>query len=685
MILQIKLLSDLCASSGETYNSYVDTDVVYDDYGLPYIPAKRIKGCIREAALELVEWGLFEKSLYENLFGKEGREKSLFALDNAYLQDYEKLVADLNVCKDSALIHPQRVLGLYTYTRTQTAMTQAGVADKGSLRTTRVVNKGMTFEAVIQENVKLTEKQRELLEKAVSMVKHMGTGRTRGLGLVDCSLLEEMEKAVKETATYTFGDRNKLYYTITLKSPLLCKSATGSQEKTHDYIEGSKVLGILAQNLSKEAFAKLMHYDGQGDSIIVSNAYICEAGERYAPVRASLQKKKEQSYDEAGEMVVADMLVPCSEDVQWTPIGHSYVNKRGCIKSVDIETNYHHRRPNDKSVGKATGKDDSAFYQMESIHKGQQFAGYILADREQAMVIASVFAGLDGLRMGYGRNAEYGNVEAAITGVEAIAEHASQITDSFVVKLNAAAILYNENGMPSADVECLKGYLAEKLQIEAPSLKISSAFLNYETIGGFNVTWHRRKPVFTALGMGTVCYIKADKEIDIAALADCFIGERVAEGYGELEVSLKPQAQVTLRKSVEQKRDTNKQEQTGILEQLRMVRSREELSRAGVQSANEMLEKEKSLFAKREFKAALGKISIIVKNEYTLEQIKEQVLGIESKSKRETCERLLNKVESGLEHLRTPLDSDAAARVYLYSFLNQIKYVTYQKGEFDNE
>ena len=86
MILQIKLLSDLCASSGETYNSYVDTDVVYDDYGLPYIPAKRIKGCIREAALELVEWGLFEKSLYENLFGKEGIEKSLFAFDNAYLQ-----------------------------------------------------------------------------------------------------------------------------------------------------------------------------------------------------------------------------------------------------------------------------------------------------------------------------------------------------------------------------------------------------------------------------------------------------------------------------------------------------------------------------------------------------------------------------------------------------------------------
>ena len=57
MKLYIKLLSDLCTYSGESYNSMVDTDVVYDKYGIPYIPAKRIKGCIREAALELLEFG----------------------------------------------------------------------------------------------------------------------------------------------------------------------------------------------------------------------------------------------------------------------------------------------------------------------------------------------------------------------------------------------------------------------------------------------------------------------------------------------------------------------------------------------------------------------------------------------------------------------------------------------------
>ena len=35
MKLTIKLLSDSCTCSGETYNSMVDMDVVYDENGLP--------------------------------------------------------------------------------------------------------------------------------------------------------------------------------------------------------------------------------------------------------------------------------------------------------------------------------------------------------------------------------------------------------------------------------------------------------------------------------------------------------------------------------------------------------------------------------------------------------------------------------------------------------------------------
>ena len=78
MKLKVTLLSDLCVSAGESYNAYVDIEAVYDEYGIPFIPAKRLKGCIREAALELVEWGVYDKTVYESLFGKEGKERTKF-------------------------------------------------------------------------------------------------------------------------------------------------------------------------------------------------------------------------------------------------------------------------------------------------------------------------------------------------------------------------------------------------------------------------------------------------------------------------------------------------------------------------------------------------------------------------------------------------------------------------------
>ena len=94
--LEITLKSDLCVGSGYSYAGIIDSDVCYDDCGLPYIPAKRLKGCMREAA-ELI--GISEHEI-ERLFGKGGEhafnensEKVLsgLILSNAYIMDYEKI------------------------------------------------------------------------------------------------------------------------------------------------------------------------------------------------------------------------------------------------------------------------------------------------------------------------------------------------------------------------------------------------------------------------------------------------------------------------------------------------------------------------------------------------------------------------------------------------------------------
>ena len=86
--LKITLKSDLCVGSGYSYAGIVDSDICYDEVGLPYIPGKRLKGCMREAA-ELI--GVSEVEI-ERLFGTRGadRPNGVF-FGNAYIEDYDEI------------------------------------------------------------------------------------------------------------------------------------------------------------------------------------------------------------------------------------------------------------------------------------------------------------------------------------------------------------------------------------------------------------------------------------------------------------------------------------------------------------------------------------------------------------------------------------------------------------------
>ena len=679
MKLVVKLLSDLCVSFGESYNSFVDIEAIYDDYGMPFIPAKRLKGCIREAALELVEWGVYDKTIYESLFGKEGKERTLFSLDNAYLENYDQMIADISDCDDKNLVHPQRVFELYSYTRTQTSLTEAGVAEDGSLRTMRVINKGLVFTAELTENVKLSKEQSELLENAISMVKHIGNSRTRGLGLVELELQKDASENVSACEIKeNFGVLNKINYTITLKSPLLCKSSEGSQEKTHDYIEGGKIIGLLAQNLSQKEFLALMNPDSKA-GIIASNAYISRNKVRYTPIKASIQKKKDEQYSENGTIIAQDMLIKSLDDIQRVPFGYCYVDDEGYVKTVDTEINYHHRRPNDKGIGRANGNDDSSFYQLESIRKGQQFAGFILADEEQAKIVVKALSKAKKSRMGYSRNAEYGNVEVVVTHVEKIENKTAAMSNSFVVKLNSAVILYNEFGSPCADVECLKIYLAKALGIDAKEMSVGKAFLNYETVGGFNVTWNRRKPIFTVLGKGTVCSFNTSKEVDISKLEGLFVGERVAEGYGEIEISKVNTEDVTLKKQLANGSKETDNSKTDIIIKLKDARAKTDAYQAGIRAAIQYVNK---YVVNDEVSPILNKLILIVRDENTLEKIQTQVDGIESNSKKKLANKLLDSVKTYKSEIEHNVDEEEINKLFLKGFLNHIKYVVYaQKGE----
>ena len=185
--IRVELLSDTCFSSGEVYNSAVDTDVFRDENGIPVIGGKRLKGCIREAAEELRDWGYMID--VEGIFGSKYDRNSAIHISDARPEQYDQYISELSVRNDPMLVHPSRVLDAFTYIRTQTAVDQEGIADRNTLRSIRVIKKGLVFFAPVEFRCS-DEKKHEYEDQMVKIckaVRHMGLNRTRGTGSVKVS------------------------------------------------------------------------------------------------------------------------------------------------------------------------------------------------------------------------------------------------------------------------------------------------------------------------------------------------------------------------------------------------------------------------------------------------------------------------------------------------------------------
>lgn len=706
MKIKIELLSDLCTCSGETYNSMVDMDVVYDENGIPYIPAKRLKGCIRESALEMQELGIITAEEYEKIFGREGSVRSAFSLSNAYILNFNESVEDLKNCTYKDLSSPQNVLNQYTYIRTQTAVNlKTGVAEDGSLRTIRVVKKGLKFEAECNWNKgsqKVEKRQEEILKQAVSLVKHIGVSRTRGLGLVEMSLHEEEQKQAEHVLIKKekLAEHNKIRYQIALKSPIICKSPKGNQAQTQDYIAGSKVLGLIAGAMGKNEYLRLLSMD---DEIIVSNAYITEKKERGVPARLSWQKEKDQPYDADGNMRLVDMLDVNKSDIenkQMTPSKIAYVDENRTILSVETEISYHHQRPKDKSIGRATGTEDgSSFYQLASICAGQSFSGYIYANREQAEKIIDAVSGLGKVRMGYGRSSEFGAVDFVLDSVTEVKPLEELKINDAVVTLLSDVILYNENGMLTTDIKVLKKYLEEIAGVD--DFEIKNPYLQFDTIGGFNVTWGARKPIFNVIGKGSTFLVHSQKGFDVNLFENQFVGERVSEGYGEIKVEEKMNEDfstviVQKKKAEVQEKENLQNEKTGIINLL----LESEFERRLQKAVREELENEQKVCESKEdiLNTAVSKLRMIFKNESSYEAMEEQVNGIENDAKNKLCMKLIElvvpdtiaeKVQTAMKkdyNLKYPIEweKERLYRVVYSAYLTELKYFTkilQKKGE----
>jgi CRISPR/Cas system CSM-associated protein Csm3 (group 7 of RAMP superfamily) len=173
---EIEFFSNWHCGSGLAAGADVDSLVIKDKKGLPYIPGRTLKGLLREAASLLTT----DIATIGTIFGISGDEKdhktgcAFFGNATLPIAEYQYIV--------------EQGLEFHLYQSfASTSIDEKGIAKDHSLR---------KIETVVPcklegEILNIPDGAEHVLEDAMRYVKRMGTGRNRGFGRCKISIRKE--------------------------------------------------------------------------------------------------------------------------------------------------------------------------------------------------------------------------------------------------------------------------------------------------------------------------------------------------------------------------------------------------------------------------------------------------------------------------------------------------------------
>ena len=145
--------------SGVSAGAALDSLVVKDSHGLPYVPGKTIKGLIRDMVK------LLDDDKARKIFGDEGANIANSYFSNATLEDGTREYLTSNT---------PLIRNLFSKV-TSTKIDEGGLAIDGSLREIEV-----TVPLTLYGEIETDEA--EIIIQAMGMIKQIGLNRNRGLG-----------------------------------------------------------------------------------------------------------------------------------------------------------------------------------------------------------------------------------------------------------------------------------------------------------------------------------------------------------------------------------------------------------------------------------------------------------------------------------------------------------------------
>lgn len=572
--LKITLKSNLCVGSGFAYSGIVDSDCLYDKYGIPFISARRIRGCLKDSAKYL---GI-DKKIVGIIFGKSGNNTNdSLVIENARLDYYSELIHDIENCNNEykEYASKENIISLYTTVKASTELDDFGVAKNESLRFERDVNqydpitkKEMVFYAeidfsYIEKTLKLTNSDIEIntiidyVDRLANATRHIGLKRNRGLGSVTIEL-ENKHYATEQSRNISFDDDVIGFeYTIKNLSPLMLSDKNDSISA--NFIKGSNILGALANHYlsigndaEKEEFKKLF----LSDRVAFTNLYPSykekDGYTRSLPVPQNINrlKKTKKLVDLLGDRNKYLEDVRCNKADSYETMINEYdlsngnqpkrIKDKFYITTLQnemhiIDVNYDIVYHNAIS-GKNKNGEDGLLYYLDTIESGQYFTGQILAKSQELAKIYELLI-TSKLRFGKSKNTQYGKCVLLHDSIKPIKRQEKRFSkgDWITIKFMSDTLLMNDAGYYVTDYESIVSIVKNELGIisdENNGLEFLKTRIEYGYVG----VWNMQKPQICSVEKGSVLTFCLNEDLVVNKK---FIGEKNNEGYGEILVEFR--------------------------------------------------------------------------------------------------------------------------------------------------
>lgn len=590
--IRLTMESDWHVGSGMGRPGNIDRLIARDADDLPFVPAKTLRGIWRDACerlalgLDEAQTGAWSK-LVNHLFGsqpalgdKDPTERhsdpaevpleSAIQIRSATLPTSlrEKLTGDKN----------RRLRQFLTFVKPGVKIDRrSGSAQTDMLRFEEVARKGTVLEAECQLHLKdaaTREMASALLLASTKLVERLGGKRRRGSGRCRLEILDgDTDKAIQ------FLERNaspsewksvpesnassdmtqvvnatdswlSVPLVLHLQGPLsISYRTTGNVVETLDFVPGSFLLPHVTRTLSGMGLDVRSALQA-GDMCLLS-AYLEVDGERGQPVPIALFAPKEgKGLEEPTEVVNRLLQTEPSDNKQLKQLREGYISSR-CNKAHKPPTTVRTHNTVEDDSQRPT-ENVGGVYSYEAISPSDHGSPVVLrselrirkslADR-LAQKQAHWWQKLKGeVALGRSKKDDYGSVRLDVEAAQEWKPCPISSGNELFVWLVSDTLLRNSRLQTEPTAACLGEELSRRLGVTL-KLRESTAgqldeLVRLRRLDTWHVGWGLPRPSLVALQAGScMVFHIVEGTLDVAKLTQLEasgVGERTAEGYGQV-------------------------------------------------------------------------------------------------------------------------------------------------------